>query len=197
MADQKPAKKTEAPPTTSPAQPTTATGDRNRAPHERFWEAGQALYQSLQQGQEEAQNRFAAAVRDQQQRLWKVQLDAGRRSDELLNEYWGTVGRATGSTDFQRINQEATRRYQDGLWDVQTGLRKEWDGLSQEYQRALQDLQDALQGVRVTAFNAYKNACRRAWSEIDANALTCESLATIGQSLSAGAAAVGGCATCF
>lgn len=43
MAETKPAKKTEAP----PAQPTTATGDRNRAPHERFWEAGQALYQSL------------------------------------------------------------------------------------------------------------------------------------------------------
>jgi hypothetical protein len=199
MADPKPAKKTDAPPATPPAappaRPTTGAADRNRAPHERFWEAGQTLYQGLQQNQEEAQNRFTGNVRDQQQRLWKAQLDARRRSDELLNDYWNTVNRASAE-DLQKVNQDATRRYQEGLLDIQGDLRKEWEDVNQDYQKSLADLQDTIQEARVKAFNAYKNACRRAWSEIDANALTCESLAAIGQSLFAGANAVGGCSTC-
>lgn len=190
MAEPKPAKKT-SPPPPAPSRPTTGGDDRNRAPHERFWEAGQALYQALQQGQQDAQSRFAADIRDQQQRLWRAQLDAQRRADELMADYWNAVNRAKAE-DLPRVNQEATRRYQDGLADLQRDFQKEWEGLSQDYQKSLQDLQDALQGVRVTAFNRYKQDCRRAWSEIDANALTCESLAVIGQALTAGAAAVGG-----
>ncbi len=189
MAEPKPAKKTSPPP--APSRPTTGAADANKAPHERFWEAGQALCQALQQGQQDAQSRFAADIRDQQQRLWRAQLDAQRRSDELMADYWNVVNRAKAE-DLPRVNQEATRRYQDGLADLQKDFQKEWEDLSQDYQKSLQELQDALQGARVLAFNRYKQACGRAWSQIDANTLTCESLAMISQSLYAGAAAVGG-----
>jgi hypothetical protein len=188
MAEAKPKKTDPAP---APSRPTTGAADANKAPHEWFWEAGQALCQALQQGQQDAQNRFAGDIRDQQQRLWRAQLDAQRRSDELLSDYWNAVNRAKAE-DLPKVNQEASRRYQDGLWDLQKDFQQVWEDLSQDYQKSAQALQDALQGVRVTAFNRYKQACRRAWSEIDANNLTCESLAMISQSLYAGAAAVGG-----
>jgi hypothetical protein len=191
MADPKPAKKSDAPAAqpeqaSRPAQPLEAA----KAPHERFWEAGQSLNQALQKGQEEAQNRFAAAYRDQQQRLWKAQLDARRRADEVLHDYWSALSRASGE-DARQVYHEASQRYQDALWEIQSDLRKEWEAAASNHQKLLADLQEAIQAARITAFNAYKHACRRAWSEIDPNILTCESLSAIGQSLFAGAAAVG------
>lgn len=186
MPDAKAAKKT-SPPDVE-ARPEAETG---RAPHELFWEAGQRLFQALQKGGEEARNRFAAACQEQQQHLWDVQSEARKRAEDLRHEYWTALNRATGE-DRNRVYQEATQRYHDGLWEIQASIRKEWETAAADYQKILASLQEGVDGARLTAFNGYKHACQRAWSGIDPNTLTCESLATIGQSLQMAAHFVGG-----
>ncbi len=195
MPDAKAAKKTTTPPPETEAPPVAEARPEKdepaRAPHELFWEAGQRLYQALQSGGEEARNRLASSYQEQWQHLCDVQGESQKRAEELRLEYWTALTQATGE-DRNRIYQEATQKYQEGLWEIQTNTRKEWETAAANYQGALTSLQEGFQGTRITAFNAYKQACQRAWSEIDPNTLTCESLATIGQSLLMGARFIGG-----
>ena len=192
MPDPKSAKK--ASPPDVEARPETGArreAEIRREPHELFWEAGQRLFQALQRGGEEARNGLAAAYREQQQHLSEVHSDSHRRAEELRHEYWSALNRATGD-DRNRVWQEATQKYHDGLWEVQSNVRKEWETAAANYQQTLRNLQESFDGTRLTAFNGYKQACQRAWSEIDPNTLTCESLATIGYSLLASSQLVGG-----
>jgi hypothetical protein len=161
---------------------TEAATEAGKAPHERFWAAGQLLYQSLQKSDAEARSQLASAFQQQQQNLWQAQLGAQKRAAELRQDYWRTFQQAAGE-DRQRVYQEATQRYLGALEEVQADHRKEWEGASAGHQRFVTNLHDVFQTSRLVAFSNYKQACKQAWSELDPDALTCESLASIGQSL--------------
>jgi hypothetical protein len=187
MAQTKTAKKTHAPsPSPSPdlpADPSRAVETvMKREPHELFCEDGQRLSQALQKGDEKARNGMASAYQGHQQNLWKVQLEAQKRADELRHEYWSALQQATGE-DSPRVYQEATQRYLDALGEVQAETQKEWEAAGERYQQDLMNLQVIFQMSRLTAFGEYKRACQKTWCDLDPNALSCESLASIGQSL--------------
>jgi hypothetical protein len=192
MPDARPAKKTSPPDVEAPPRTGgSSDAEARMAPHELFWEAGQRLFQALQRGGEEARNKLASAWQEQQQHLWDVHSEAHKRAEDLRHEYWSALNQATGE-DRARAWQEATQRYHDGLWEIQSSLRKEWETAAANFQGTFRSLAEGFEGTRLTAFNGYKHACQRAWSEIDPNTLTCESLATIGHSLLASAHVVGG-----
>lgn len=204
MAQTRTAKKTNNP-SPSPDLPTDPAPDSNsapdpvpareaevkREPHELFWEEGQRLYQALQKGDEEARNGMVSAYQGQQQNLCRMQLDSQKRVDELCHEYWSTLQQATGD-DSLRVYQEATQKYQDALGEVQSETRKEWEATDAKYQKDLTNLQVIFQMSRLIAFGEYKRACQKTWADLDPNALSCESLASIGQSLLMGAQFMGG-----
>lgn len=171
--------------------PDTALIETKTAPHERFWQAGQTLFQALQRCDEEARDRLASAWQEQQQSLWKLQLDAQRRAEELRLEYGSALRDATGD-DAGRVYEEATRKYQDALAEIQAKSWKEWEAAGAGHQRFLANLQAVIHTSRLAAFRDYKHACRQIWSEADPDTLSCEDIATIGQSLMLGAQLMGG-----
>jgi leucyl aminopeptidase (aminopeptidase T) len=168
-----------------------AAGEERRAPHERLWEAGQCLYQALQASDADARDQLAAAAQEQQQNLWQVQLAAQKRAEELRQDYWNTLQQATGE-DRQRIYQEATQKYWEALQEVQENTRQGWENAGANQQRFVTKLQEVFQMNRLLAFRDYKQACKEVWSELDPDTLSCESLATIGQSLLMSAQFMGG-----
>jgi hypothetical protein len=165
--------------------------EAKREPHELFWEDGQRLYQALQKGDEEARTGLASASQGQQQNFCKAQREAQKRVEELYQEYWSTLQQATGD-DSLRVYQEATQKYLDALGEVQAGVQKEWEDAVTGYQKDFTNLQVIFQMSRLIAFGDYKRACQKTWAELDPNALSCESLASIGQSLLMGAQLMGG-----
>lgn len=162
--------------TTRKASPPAAGAGKE--PHELFWEAGQRFYQALQKQDEETRDKLASAQQRLQQALWEAQLDAQKRAEELRHEW--------------EASPEAVQRYLDGVGEVQAKAQQEWEAANAGYQKAAAKLQEAFQLSRLMVFRDYKHACQKAWARLDPDALSCESLATIGQSFLIGAQLMGG-----
>jgi hypothetical protein len=190
MPNPKPAKKTK-PPQVLASATVEASPATTKPPHEPFWEAGRRLFLALHNGGEEARKKLASAHGEQQQHLWDVQNEGHKRAEELRREYCSALNRATGE-DRNRLCQEAAQKYHDGLQEIHTNVRKEWETAVANYQETLTSLLEGIEAIRLNSFNGYKADCQKAWSKIDPDTLTSESLATIGQSLLVSARFMGG-----